>query len=151
LFDQAIDLDPAQLTTFLDEQCAGDADLRAAVVELLQLNRRAEATECVLRSPVAAARRQAPAPPAEPPPAIGRYRLLRVLGEGAWARSTRPSRTARAAPSPSRSSAPAWSPPSCSSASPARPRSSACCTTPASPPSTRPPWPRTAGRSSPWS
>jgi hypothetical protein len=29
LFDQAIDLDPARLTTFLDEQCAGDADLRA--------------------------------------------------------------------------------------------------------------------------
>ena len=29
LFDQAADLDPAQLITFLDEQCAGDADLRA--------------------------------------------------------------------------------------------------------------------------
>ena len=28
LFDQAIDLDPARLPTFLEEQCAGDADLR---------------------------------------------------------------------------------------------------------------------------
>ena len=82
LFDRAIDLDPARLETFLDEQCAGNADLRAAVEELLQLDRRADATECLLRSPVAEARRQASAPPAAAPPAIARYRLLRVLGEG---------------------------------------------------------------------
>jgi tetratricopeptide (TPR) repeat protein len=81
LFDQALDLDPARLPTFLDEQCGGDAGLRAAVEELLQIDRRAEATEPLLRGPVAAARRQAPAPPA-PLPAVGRYRLLRVLGEG---------------------------------------------------------------------
>src|SRR5262249_2499245 len=80
LFDRAIDLDPARLETFLDEQCAGDADLGAAVAELLQLDRRAEATERILRSPVAEARRQASAPPAVPP--VARYRLLRVLGEG---------------------------------------------------------------------
>jgi tetratricopeptide (TPR) repeat protein/predicted Ser/Thr protein kinase len=82
LFDQAIDLDPARLTTFLDEQCAGDAGLRAAVEELLQLDRRAEAADTLLRSPVAESRRKAPAPPAPPLPTIGRYRLVRVLGEG---------------------------------------------------------------------
>src|SRR5262249_27128697 len=42
LFDQAIDLDPTRLAAFLDEQCAGDADLRTAVEELLQFDRRAE-------------------------------------------------------------------------------------------------------------
>jgi serine/threonine protein kinase/tetratricopeptide (TPR) repeat protein len=81
LFDQAIDLDPARLTTFLDEQCAGDADLRAAVEELLQIDRRAQVTETLLRSPVAGSRLKASAPPA-PLPSIARYRLVRVLGEG---------------------------------------------------------------------
>src|SRR6516162_9001652 len=81
LFDQALDLDPERLTTFLDEQCAGDAELRAAVEKLVRLDRRAEQTEC-LRSPVAEARRPAPAPPAPPVPAIARYRVVRVLGEG---------------------------------------------------------------------
>ena len=36
LFDLAIDLDPARRAAFLDEQCAGDAGLRAAVEKLLQ-------------------------------------------------------------------------------------------------------------------
>src|SRR5262245_16992660 len=80
LFDQAIDLDPARLTTFLDQQCQSDAGLRAAVEELLQIDRRAEGIETLLRSPVAQARLQAPAP--APLPSIARYRLLRVLGEG---------------------------------------------------------------------
>src|SRR5262245_37017968 len=82
LFDQAIDLDPARLAAFLDEQCAGDADLRAAVEELLELDRRAEATESVLRSPVAGPRPKSPTPPAPPPPTFARYRVVRVLGEG---------------------------------------------------------------------
>src|SRR6516162_1850220 len=81
LFDQALDLDPARRAAFLDAQCQGDADLRAAVERLVRLDRRAEQTEC-LRSPVAEARRQAPAPPAPPVPAIARYRVVRVLGEG---------------------------------------------------------------------
>src|SRR5262245_43268031 len=77
LFDRAIDLGPERLPTFLDEQCGGDAELRAAVEELLRLDREADATEPALRSPVAGSRQQAPAPPA-----IARYRLVRVLGEG---------------------------------------------------------------------
>src|SRR5262245_40646211 len=80
LFGRAIDLDPAWVSTFLDEQCGGDADLRAAVEELLRLDGRAEATESLLRSPVAGSRGDAPAPAAAP--SIARYRLVRVLGEG---------------------------------------------------------------------
>src|SRR5262245_7559472 len=80
LFDQALDLDPARLTTFLDEQCAGDPGLRAAVERLLRLDRRAEEANSLLRSPLADSRLKAPAP--EPPPAVGRYRLVGVLGEG---------------------------------------------------------------------
>src|SRR5262245_40545180 len=80
LFDQAIDLDPARLPTFLDEQCAGDAHLRAVVEKLLQADRRAEATDPLLRCPVPESLLEASAPPV--PPSIARYRLLRVLGEG---------------------------------------------------------------------
>src|SRR5438552_11120220 len=82
VFDQALDLDPARLETFLDAQCAGDTDLRAAVEELLQLDRRAQTAEALLRSPLAGARREAPAPAAPRLPAVGRYRVVRLLGEG---------------------------------------------------------------------
>src|SRR5262245_39747216 len=82
LFDQALDLDPARLAAFLDEQCQGDADLRAAVERLLRLDRRAQADESVLRSPRAGSRPQTLAPPAPQLPAVGRYRVVRVLGEG---------------------------------------------------------------------
>jgi Flp pilus assembly protein TadD/tRNA A-37 threonylcarbamoyl transferase component Bud32 len=87
VFDQALDLDPARLAAFLDEQCAGDADLRAAVEELLQLDRRAQAGEALLHSPLVRDLKPPstfPAPPAGPPvpPRIGRYRVVRLLGEG---------------------------------------------------------------------
>src|SRR5215831_4469776 len=82
LFDQALDLDPARLAAFLDEQCAGDTDLRAAVEKLLQLDRRAQADESLLRSPLAEARTVVLTPPEPPLPAIARYRVVRVLGEG---------------------------------------------------------------------
>jgi WD40 repeat protein/predicted Ser/Thr protein kinase len=82
LFDQAVNLEPARRAAFLDEQCGGDADLRAAVEELLQLDSWAEADESLLRSPMAATRSRGPAPPAPPVQTIGRYRVVRVLGEG---------------------------------------------------------------------
>src|SRR5262249_32724666 len=82
LFDQALDLDPARLAAFLDEQCAGDANLRAAVEKLLQLDRRAQTADTLLRSPLAGARPKEFAPPAPPLPTIARYRVVRVLGEG---------------------------------------------------------------------
>src|SRR5262245_36771030 len=80
LFDRAVDLDPPQRAAFLDEQCGGDAGLRAAVEELLQLDGRAQADESLLRSPLAESRPRAPAP--APAPVVGRYRLVRLLGEG---------------------------------------------------------------------
>jgi tetratricopeptide (TPR) repeat protein/predicted Ser/Thr protein kinase len=82
LFDQAIDLGPTQLVLFLDEQCQGDEGLRAAVEELLRIDCRAEATAAHLRSPLAGSRTQEGAPPAPGFPVIGRYRVVRVLGEG---------------------------------------------------------------------
>src|SRR5262245_19279625 len=78
LFDQALDLDPARLSTFLDEQCGGDADLRAAVEELVELDRRADAT-AFLHSPVTESRWSTATPQL---PNIARYRIVRVLGEG---------------------------------------------------------------------
>jgi WD40 repeat protein/predicted Ser/Thr protein kinase len=82
LFHQAVDLDPARRAAFLDEQCADDAVLRAAVEELLELDRRAQADDSLLRSPLAGSRPGRPAPPAPPAQTIGRYRVVRVLGEG---------------------------------------------------------------------
>jgi WD40 repeat protein/predicted Ser/Thr protein kinase len=82
LFDQAIDLGPARRAAFLDEQCQGDADLRAAVDKLLQLDSKAQADESLLRSPLAGSRPRGPAPAAPPVQTIGRYRVVRVLGEG---------------------------------------------------------------------
>jgi Flp pilus assembly protein TadD/predicted Ser/Thr protein kinase len=82
LFDQALDLDPARRAAFLDEQCQGDVDLRAAVEKLLRLDSKTQAAESLLRSPLAATRAQAPAPPAPRFPAIARYRVVRLLGEG---------------------------------------------------------------------
>src|SRR5262245_16921634 len=81
LFERAVVLEPPQWAAFLDEQGRGDAGLRAAVEELLHLDRRAEADGSLLRSPLAGARPRGPAPPPAAP-AIGRYRLVRVLGEG---------------------------------------------------------------------
>ena len=81
LFQQAADLDPAQCTAFLDEQCAGDLDLRAAVEELLQFDAKAQSAPEFLNSPAAEVR--AGLPPARGVPAfIGRYRILRLHGEG---------------------------------------------------------------------
>jgi WD40 repeat protein/predicted Ser/Thr protein kinase len=82
LFDQALDLDPALLAAFLDEQCAGDAEMRAAVEELLHLDRGAHAAESLLRSPLARSRAKEFAPRGAWFPAIDRYHVVRVLGEG---------------------------------------------------------------------
>src|SRR5262245_22142553 len=79
LFDQAIDLDPARRAAFLDEQCGGDADLRAAVEEFLRLDGQAQEAETLLRSPLSGLR---PPAVATAHPAVGRYRVLRLVGEG---------------------------------------------------------------------
>jgi predicted Ser/Thr protein kinase len=79
LFKQAIDLDPPQRAAFLDEHCGANAELRAAVDELLQLDSKAQTDESLFCSPVAGSR---PRGPAHLVQAIGRYRVVRVLGEG---------------------------------------------------------------------
>jgi WD40 repeat protein/predicted Ser/Thr protein kinase len=80
LFDRAVDLEPPQRAAFLDEQCKGEAELRAAVEELLQFDNRAQADKSLLRSPLTWSRPPEPGPP--PVQAIGSYRVVRVLGEG---------------------------------------------------------------------
>jgi eukaryotic-like serine/threonine-protein kinase len=82
LFDRAVDLPPGEQAAFLAGRCGGDADLRAAVEELLRLDRQAEADGALLRSPVADTRLPPATTPAALPPTIGRYRVVRVLGEG---------------------------------------------------------------------
>jgi WD40 repeat protein/predicted Ser/Thr protein kinase len=82
LFLQALDLEPERRGAFLDEQCAGDAELRAAVEELLECDAKAQSTPDFLHSPAAEARAiLAPAERAVPE-SIGRYRIVRRLGEG---------------------------------------------------------------------
>jgi WD40 repeat protein len=82
LFDQAIDLDPARRAAFLDEQCGDDADLRAAVEEFLRLDVQAQEAETLLRSPLSGLR---PPEVTPPQPAVGRYRILGLVGQGGMA------------------------------------------------------------------
>src|SRR5262249_51386627 len=42
LFQEAVDLDPARRDAYLDQRCAGDPELRAAVMELLHFDARAQ-------------------------------------------------------------------------------------------------------------
>jgi non-specific serine/threonine protein kinase/serine/threonine-protein kinase len=82
LFQQALDLDPARRGAFLDAQCAGDPELRAAVEELLDFDAKAQSAPDFLRSPAADVFRALPPTAGEVPAFIGRYRVVRRLGEG---------------------------------------------------------------------
>jgi WD40 repeat protein len=82
LFLQAADLDIERRGAFLDEACAGDVDLRAAVEELLQFDARAQSSPDFLRSPAADVRAALPTTEGSVPASIGRYRIVRRLGEG---------------------------------------------------------------------
>ena len=82
LFLQAVDLDPQRRGAFLDEACAGDPDLRAAVEELLDFDAKAQSAPDFLRSPAADVFRALPPTAGEVPAFIGRYRIVRRLGEG---------------------------------------------------------------------
>jgi WD40 repeat protein len=90
LFDRAADLPPPGQRALLDAACAGDAGLRAEVERLLAEDARlgAGAGAAFLLSPLVrppAAPATAPGPPETaggPPERLGRYRLVRLLGEG---------------------------------------------------------------------
>jgi WD40 repeat protein/tRNA A-37 threonylcarbamoyl transferase component Bud32 len=98
LFHRAVDLDPAQRSTFLDNVCAGDQQLRRAVEELLKHDDGGGTTDAFLVSPVARARAEAelaagaPTPPITPRDfvdqpsldthAIAGYEILGELGRG---------------------------------------------------------------------
>src|SRR3954463_6280615 len=82
LFLQAADLDPQRRSAFLDEACAGDADLRAAVEELLHFDAKAQSAPDFLHSPVADDRAALPLRAEAMPVSFGRYRNLRRHGEG---------------------------------------------------------------------
>ena len=85
LFDQAADLPPPEQQNLLDTACAGDPELRAEVVKLLADDARLREGEATfLQSPLLRPPTDPPAPAAGPtlPPHIGRYRILRLLGEG---------------------------------------------------------------------
>jgi WD40 repeat protein/predicted Ser/Thr protein kinase len=82
LFEQAADLVPERRGAFLDEHCAGDADLRAAVEELLHFDAKAQYATDFLRSPAAGVRAALPLTAGAVPESFGRYRILRLHGEG---------------------------------------------------------------------
>jgi WD40 repeat protein len=96
LFHQAIALDPVERPGFLDHACGDDAQLRAAVLELLQHHVGGNETDNFLVGPLAGltdiARRGAGTQtidevaggpsPAAPPPQVPGYVLLGELGRG---------------------------------------------------------------------
>jgi WD40 repeat protein/predicted Ser/Thr protein kinase len=84
VFDRAAELPAGERAAFLAQACAGDPGLRAEVESLLahDFALTGSATEAdFLKSPLVRAPRD-PTPPTAPPPQVGRYRVLRVLGEG---------------------------------------------------------------------
>src|SRR4051794_37376503 len=80
LFHKAADLAPTERAAFLDEQCAADTGLRAAVEELLRHDAGEVQADDFLPSPVSPLR---PFPPfTSPISRLGHYRILRKIGEG---------------------------------------------------------------------
>ena len=82
LFQQAADLDPEERGAFLEKQCDGDFELLVAVEELLHFGAKAEGTPDFLQGPAAAVRAALLPAAGAVPSHIGRYRILRRLGEG---------------------------------------------------------------------
>src|SRR4051794_28442391 len=82
LFQQAADLDPLGRAAFLDERCAADPDLRAAVDELLHFHEKARTARGPWLSPAPDAYADLLPPSAAVPATIGRYSIVRRIGEG---------------------------------------------------------------------
>src|SRR5262245_36137329 len=82
LFQQALDLAQDRRRAFLAEQCAGDPELLRAVEELLHFDAKAQSTPEFLHSPAADARVVLPSSERAVPASIGRFHVIRRLGEG---------------------------------------------------------------------
>jgi WD40 repeat protein/predicted Ser/Thr protein kinase len=81
VFQEAADLEPSRRDAFLAERCAGDPGLRAAVEELLRFDAKAQIDPDFLHSPAVDLRAGVPMAGAVPA-FVGRYRVVRRLGEG---------------------------------------------------------------------
>jgi serine/threonine protein kinase/WD40 repeat protein len=96
LFHEAVARDASERHAFLEAACAGDADLRAAVEDLLRHDRASHSGGDYLISPVAQQAEQyrllaptildvsllRPAPPRSPLPSIPGYEVLEEIGQG---------------------------------------------------------------------
>lgn len=83
LFYAAIEMDPAQRSVFLDQQCSGDTELRRDVESLLESS---DKTIGFLREPIGQLA-QSLAPDTEHAgQRIGSYQLIKLLGEGGMGR-----------------------------------------------------------------
>ena len=81
LFQQAADLPLEQRAGFLDARCNGDGRLRVAVEELLDFDAKVKDDPEFLQGPTAGFRATLPLSTAMPA-SFGRYRILRICGEG---------------------------------------------------------------------
>ena len=86
LFDQAADLPPPEQRALLDGTCPDDPDLRAELERLLADDARVRADAgSFLKSPLARplpTTLPGPGPPSGAGTVLGRYRVVRLLGEG---------------------------------------------------------------------
>jgi len=82
IFHAALDCDPDELSTFLDQMCAGDTELRTKVEELLAAHRQAEN---FIETPIADLNRSI-TDNGEPDPllgqVIGQYKIVRPISAG---------------------------------------------------------------------